>query len=49
MTNKQNTIPNRQTKQIAGALALASCGLFTTSAHATELAKKTMSGKLMPR
>lgn len=36
--NKQNNAT--PTKQIAGALALASCGLFATSGHASEIAKK---------
>lgn len=40
MTQKKNQINARQSKQIAGALALASCGLFATSGHATELSKK---------
>ncbi|MGL4711680.1 MAG: DUF3570 domain-containing protein [Shewanella sp.] len=40
MTQKKNQIKTRQSKQIAGALALASCGLFATSGHATELSKK---------
>lgn len=50
MTNRQNTLKKiqtkQQTKQIASALALASCGLFTTSAYATDLAKKTDDWKI---
>ncbi|MEL4294512.1 DUF3570 domain-containing protein [Shewanella xiamenensis] len=48
MTNKNNKLDKNdsqivqlkpQTKQIASALALASCGLFASNGHATELAK----------
>ncbi|MEL4241958.1 DUF3570 domain-containing protein [Shewanella xiamenensis] len=48
MTNKNNKLDKNdpqivqlksQTKQIASALALASCGLFVSNGHATELAK----------
>ncbi|GIU06266.1 DUF3570 domain-containing protein [Shewanella glacialipiscicola] len=46
MTQKKNQINTRQSKQIAGALALASCGLFATSGHATELSKKTDDWKI---
>ncbi|NLQ22544.1 DUF3570 domain-containing protein [Shewanella sp. S-1] len=46
MTQKKNQINTRQSKQIAGALALASCGLFATSGHATELSKKADDWKI---
>lgn len=46
MTQKKNQINTRQSKQIAGALVLASCGLFATSGHATELSKKADDWKI---